>query len=203
VRYRRPDAASDSTSRALTAQHLVRVCEPVDLATAAQDGLDALDGEIASRGLAVHADLRPALAAGDAALLERLVSNLVDNAVTHNRDGGWVSVRTEPDGEHAALMVTNTGPPVDPAEVPRLFEPFHRADGPARTNGRGLGLGLSIVRAVADAHGADVAVTPRPDGGLVVTVRLPGVSAGGAPHRPLPGGVPDRPLPGVSAHPYT
>jgi signal transduction histidine kinase len=70
-------------------------------------------------------------------------------------------------------MVTNTGPGLDPARVPTLFEPFHRRDGRARSSEHGLGLGLSIVRAVAEAHHATVAATARPGGGLAVTVRFP------------------------------
>jgi signal transduction histidine kinase len=173
----RAERLVDSLLTLTRSQHLAHASEPVDLATASQDALDSLADAIAERGLTVHAELHPTATAGDRALLERLVGNLLDNAVRHNHDGGWLSVRTDADGDQAAIVVGNSGPSVDPAGVPRLFEPFHRADGPARTNGSGLGLGLSIVRAVADAHRADVAVTARPDGGLLVAVRLPRVSA--------------------------
>ncbi|MEU0560876.1 HAMP domain-containing sensor histidine kinase [Dactylosporangium sp. NPDC006015] len=113
---------------------------------------------------------------GNAVLLERLVHNLVENGVRHNLpDGGWVHVScgTRPDGT-VALTVSNTGPVVPRYEIPRLFEPFRRL-GPERVAAGvpGAGLGLSIVGAVARAHGGRVRAEPRDGGGLVVTVILP------------------------------
>jgi signal transduction histidine kinase len=108
---------------------------------------------------------------GHRALTERLVANLVDNALRHNVAGGWVEV-TCGDG---VLRVTNTGPVVPAGELERLFQPFQRL-GQARTGAgleRGLGLGLSIVRAVATAHDASVDTAPRTGGGLVLTVTFP------------------------------
>ena len=153
-------------------QNLVHAAEPVDLATAAQDALDTLAGEIAARGLTVHPALNPAPATGDRALLDRLVANLVDNAVRHNETGGWLSVHTGLDGTGARLEVINTGPTPEPTRVPQLFEPFQRANGRAHTGEQGLGLGLSIVRAVADAHQATISATARPGGGLIVSLTL-------------------------------
>jgi len=150
-------------------QHLAMSAEPVDLATAAQDALDV----VADRGLTVHTDLSPAPAMGDRALLDRLAVNLVDNAVRHNESGGWVSVHTGLSGGCAVLTVANGGTVLPPSAVPRLFEPFHRANGRARSGEHGLGLGLSIVRAVADAHHAVVNAVARPEGGLAVTVWFP------------------------------
>jgi signal transduction histidine kinase len=152
-------------------QNLSIAAEPVDLATAAQDALDALAGELGE--VTVRATLDPAPTSGDRVLLERLVANLVENAVRHNEPGGWLSVHTGLDGPFVVLMVTNTGRVLDPASVPGLFEPFQRANGRARSGEHGLGLGLSIVRAVADAHHATVTATARPEGGLAVTVRFP------------------------------
>src|SRR5581483_9102250 len=95
--------------------------EPADLADAARSAIgDALPG-IEDRGLQLTADLRPARICGDGALLERLAANLVDNAVRHNIDGGWISVRTD---EPAMLRVTNSGPLLAPEEIDLLFEPF-------------------------------------------------------------------------------
>ncbi len=153
-------------------QHLVHAAEPVDLATAAQDALDTLAAEIDTRGLTVHAALNPAPATGDRALLDRLVANLVENAVRHNEPDGWLSVHTGLDHTGARLEVINTGPPLEPAGVPLLFEPFQRLNGRARSGEQGLGLGLSIVRAVADAHQATVLATARPGGGLIVSLTL-------------------------------
>jgi signal transduction histidine kinase len=120
-----------------------------------------------SRQAVVRTSIEPCPVSGHRALAERLVANLVDNALRHNVSGGWVAVSCG----RGVLTVTNTGPVVPPAEVERLFQPFQRL-GPART-GEGLGLGLSIVRAVADAHDASVDTTVRPEGGLEITVRFP------------------------------
>jgi signal transduction histidine kinase len=115
---------------------------------------------------------------GNAVLLERLVHNLVENGVRHNvPTGGWVRVEsgTRPDG--AYVTVSNTGPVVPRYEVPNLFEPFRRL-GPDRAASSGAGLGLSIVRAVATAHGGRVFADPRDGGGMTVTVILPTAESG-------------------------
>ena len=111
---------------------------------------------------------------GEPVLLERLVQNLVENGIRHNLpQNGWVRVRTDttPDG-WVELEVSNSGPVVPRYEVPALFEPFRRY-GTERLHGPGAGLGLSIVRAVARAHGGDVRAYARDEGGLVVVVNLP------------------------------
>ena len=116
----------------------------------------------------------PAAVVGNPVLLERLVQNLVENGVRYNAPSdGWVSVETgiRPDGA-AILTVANTGPIIPRYEVPGLFEPFRRL-GTERLAAPGAGLGLSIVRAVARAHGGFVAAEPREGGGLIVTVTLP------------------------------
>ena len=116
---------------------------------------------------------------GNPVLLERLVQNLVENGVRHNLpEGGWVQVTTGtwPDGR-VALEVTNTGPLVPRYEIPALFEPFHRLRGERVSNG--VGLGLSIVRAVAQAHGGGVHLASREGGGLQVTVTLPAAAVVG------------------------
>ncbi|MFL6125547.1 sensor histidine kinase, partial [Actinophytocola sp.] len=150
-------------------QHLAIAAEPADLATAAQDALDGT----ADRGLTVRADLTAAPTLGDRALIERLAVNLIDNAVRHNGPGGWLSVHTGLFAGRAVLTVANSGAVLPPPVVAALFEPFHRANGRARSSEQGLGLGLSIVRAVADAHRATLTAAARPEGGLVVTVSFP------------------------------
>jgi signal transduction histidine kinase len=146
---------------------------PLDLAAIARDVLAARGTEIAASGLAMEVTLEPALLAGDRALTERGVANLIDNALRHNVPGGtvWVTVATV-DGE-ARLTVANTGPVIPPGEVHRLLVPFERgAARPQRTRPQatvagdgGLGLGLPIVQAIATAHGAVLTVTARPEGG--------------------------------------
>ncbi|MEN3306454.1 MAG: hypothetical protein V7603_2656 [Micromonosporaceae bacterium] len=119
-------------------------------------------------------ELVSAPVSGDPVLLERLTQNLVDNAVRHNRPGGWLSVATGVADGYAVLAVTNTGQPVAPYELETVFEPFRRLGGDRVRSERGFGLGLSIVRAVARAHGGDAVAAPGPQGGLTVTVRIPG-----------------------------
>ena len=154
---------------------------PVDLADVASDVAAESQGRAKEAGVALRADLHPAPAAGDPVLLERLVQNLVDNAIRYNlRDRGSVVVTTHVADGVARLTVANTGPLVPPDEIPRMFEPFRRfatterlADPPGALAGRGAGLGLSIVRSIASAHGADVSASPREGGGLRVEIRIP------------------------------
>ena len=112
---------------------------------------------------------------GDRGLLEQLVFNLVENAVTHNCLHGFAEVWVGPRGDSAALRVTNSGPHVPEASVQLLTEPFHRLE--RRRDRRGAGVGLSIVRAVAAAHGGRLELSVREDGGLVADVELPAVRA--------------------------
>ncbi|WP_045745197.1 sensor histidine kinase [Actinoplanes rectilineatus] len=138
------------------------------------DLADIVDHVAVSDTVKVLADPGEAAVLGDPVLLERLVQNLVENGVRHNvADRGWVRVttRTRPDG-WVELAVANSGPVVPRYEVPGLFEPFHRY-GRERLVSPGAGLGLSIVRAVARAHGGDVRADARAEGGLIVTVLLP------------------------------
>jgi signal transduction histidine kinase len=144
----------------------------VDLA----DIVDHVTAQVPPGPVTVRAEAKPAPTTGDPVLLERLVQNLVENGVRHNvAEDGWVGVTSEtrPDGT-AVLRVRNTGPVVPRYEIPGLFQPFRRL-GTDRlsTATPGAGLGLSIVAAVARAHGGDVHAEPRDGGGLIVTVTLP------------------------------
>jgi signal transduction histidine kinase len=152
----------------------------VDLADIARHVTAESHGAGRSAGVDIRTNLQPAAVAGDPVLLERLTQNLIDNAVRYNLPKGWVGVTTEVVDGDAHLIVENTGPPVPPYEVPGLFEPFRRlsttdrlADSADASIGRGAGLGLSIVRSVAEAHGGEVYAVPRADGGLIVRVRIP------------------------------
>ncbi|MFF2125950.1 sensor histidine kinase [Streptomyces olivochromogenes] len=124
----------------------------------------------------VEAELHPAPVLGDPQLMERLVANLVDNAVRHNHQEGarsWIRLWTGLDGGRPVLRIVNSGRVIPPDRVSELFQPFRRL-GAERVRGRdGLGLGLSIVAAVAMAHGGSVAAWPRAEGGLSVKVTLP------------------------------
>jgi signal transduction histidine kinase len=151
--------------------------EPVDLAALAGEVLLACEREAGERGLTITTTLGPALAAGDARLTERLVANLVDNALRHNTPNGSVQVTTEIAGDCAVLSVLNTGPAIPSDDVPRLLRPFLRAGAERTGSPGGLGLGLSIVAAIAEAHGGWVRVFARPGGGLAVQAGLPSAVA--------------------------
>jgi signal transduction histidine kinase len=120
--------------------------------------------------LRVQTQLDRAPLSGDPRLLERLIGNLIDNAIQHNIPNGWVEVNAECHAGRAVLTVANTGPVVPAGEIERLLEPFQRAGPDRLTASEGLGLGLSIVHAIATAHDADLTVTPRPEGGLLLEV---------------------------------
>jgi signal transduction histidine kinase len=156
-----------------------------DLATWAEDAIDAAAPEIERLDLHVVAELNPAETTGDPQLLERMISNLVDNAVRHNEPGGWIRLRTGSKDAAAYLEIANSGPFVPDDAVPSLFEPFRRLE--TRTGVRdGIGLGLSIARSVVTAHGATVTARSQPAGGLDVSVLLPRhLAANGGPALPL------------------
>ena len=147
-----------------------------DLSSGVSSALSAMRKEADRIHLEIDTDLEPAPVVGDPGLLDRLAGNLLENAVRYNHLHGQIWVRTGGDAEHSWLVVKNTGFEVEPADVPGLFEPFRRG-GRERTGGRGSGLGLSIVRAVAEAHGGTVTAAANPDGGLEVTVTLPSAAA--------------------------
>jgi signal transduction histidine kinase len=154
------------------AQQGLAVREPVDLAELALRSLAAVRADAERRCLAVEVQAAPAPVVGDPALLERMVGNLAENAVRHNVDAGWLMVRCGQRDGRAWLEVRNSGPHIDGAEADELFAAFRRG-GQARTAGHGAGLGLSIVRAVAAAHGGVVDAVPLPEGGLAVRAVLP------------------------------
>jgi signal transduction histidine kinase len=147
--------------------------EPVDLRAVVNDALNARWPSAAPLGLQLDATLDNATVPGDARLVYRLVSNLVDNAIRYNFTGGRVEVKLAASTTEATLTVVNTGPPVQPEQVGRLLEPFQRAPADRTASPNGLGLGLSIVADVAEAHGAGLEVRPRPEGGLTVAVSFP------------------------------
>ena len=146
--------------------------EAIDLATAAEDALDATHSAIDHRHIKVDAVLEPALARGDRVLLERMIANLVENAVRHNNPGGWIGIRTIQQGDNAIFEIANTGTNIPSEQIPTLFEPFARAKQRLGFSD-GVGLGLSIANTIASAHNATITARPRPGGGLEMSVTIP------------------------------
>lgn len=184
---RRTEALLSSLLILARSQRGLMRSEPLDLAVAADAAAALVKREADSESVRVRVDARSVAVAGDPALLERLVANLLENGVRYNRPGGTVDVTVGPEEEGwARLLVENTGPPIDVDAARRLAEPFQRLGRSA--DGRGAGLGLSIVRAVSEAHGGTLEIVPRQAGGLAVSVRLPTAVASRRPGTPAPGG---------------
>ena len=151
----------------------IEIGATIDLANVVADVLLAREASLT--GIAVQADLESALVGGDEALLERLVANLIDNAVLHNgTQDPWIRVRTgELDGR-PGLVIANSGQRIEEARLKELFEPFRRLQSDRTSGSEGLGLGLSIVQAIANAHGATLTTRTLADGGLEIEMRFAG-----------------------------
>jgi signal transduction histidine kinase len=153
--------------------------EDDDLADLAAEALDQVTATARARGLQITVALEPVPVRGNIALLGRAVANLLENAVKYNRDGGALIIGTRTTKQWSELTVANDGTVLRPAAIPELFEHFLRGEhtrGRSSTDDRddsGTGLGLSIVHAVVHAHGGQITATPRTEGGLQITVRLP------------------------------
>lgn len=154
----------------------LEINEDVELQELIPNAVAAAQAEAAGRGIEIIADGSPAHTKGDPRLLERVIGNLVENAVRYNVPGGTVRIHTDfLNGDRppeARIEVVNTGAVVKPDDVANLFEPFRRG-AVARTGSRGAGLGLSIVQAIIDAHHGSIEATAQPEGGLRVVVSLP------------------------------
>lgn len=144
-------------------------CEPVELSLIVANALRPHSPD----GLERIVVLEPAWTSGDPNQLESLVANLVSNAIRHNVAGGWIEIATRAEWGRAVLSIANTGPPVPVCELERLFEPFQRLSSSPRSLSDGLGLGLAIVQAIADAHSAIITAQSRAGGGLEIEVNFP------------------------------
>jgi signal transduction histidine kinase len=151
--------------------------ECLDLADITRDALLARQEEAGRHGIRLRAALAAAPVTGDRSLAESLVANLLDNAIRHNLPGGQAEISTALTTAGAAVSVSNTGTPVPPDAVEDLFQPFRQLGAERTRHGEGHGLGLAIVRAIADAHGASLTAHARPGGGLDIEVTFPLTSA--------------------------
>jgi signal transduction histidine kinase len=155
-------------------KHQEQLIEALLVLARGQQGLDQREPlDLAALVSGVLASLEPAPFLGDRALAERMVANLLDNARRYNVPGGWVRAETSVRNGRAVLVVANSGPVIPADRVDALVQPFQRLEAGRRASGDGLGLGLSIVAAIVQAHEGSLELQPRPDGGLQVTISLP------------------------------
>ena len=194
-------ALARSEARALARE------EPVDVADLTRQVVSRLQAGAATRDVLLTVEAEPAIVNGDRGLLEQLAFNLVDNAIAHNCRGGFAEVLVRRRGDRAALSVVNSGPRIPAESVQLLTEPFHRLE--RRHDRRGAGVGLSIARAVAAAHGGRLELSAREDGGLLADVELPAARAprgprlagrGSSPEYRSPGGTRPEPSAQPTAH---
>lgn len=155
------------TERGLMATASVRLDHVVN------DAVDVLRHAATERDIDIDSAVNPITVLGEEALLDRLVSNLIWNAIKYNHRGGSVSIQLRTDG---SLLVANTGPPVPPEAVAGLFEPFRRLSGERLDHGGGAGLGLTIARSIVVAHGGVIDARANPAGGMTIVVRVPALS---------------------------
>lgn len=153
-------------------EHSVERGDEIDLTEAIALSLAPMANEVRALNLTIMQAAEPAPVQGNRTLLERLVANIIENAVRHNHRCGWICITTALTPTHASLEVTNSGACVPAEAIEELFAPFRRLADRTRSQ-RGVGLGLSIVRAIAKSHGGTVTAQPREGGGLIITVTLP------------------------------
>ncbi len=147
-----------------------------DLGAVARGAVDLYREVAEAKSVALHVELAPdVFVVADPTRLRQAVANLIDNAVKYTPPGGSAVVRVAPDGTEAVVSVSDTGPGVPTAEQPRVWERLYRGD--ASRSEHGLGLGLSLVRAIVEAHGGRVTLRNAPEGGAVFEFRLPAAAA--------------------------
>jgi len=155
---------------------------PVDVANVIDEAISACRWMADEQSIAIETDVDRALKLvdGDAASLARAVQNLIANAIRHGAAGKWVAIRAVAEDRNVAISVEDRGPGIAARDLPHLFEPFYRGRGADRV--RGSGLGLTIVKQIAAAHGGSVSVDKRRDGGAIFTLRLPASAPENAQH---------------------
>ena len=156
--------------------------ETIPLGPLIGGAIDARSGLIASMGLSVrHTPAAGALVTGNQVLLAQMTANLIDNAIRHNDQGGWIRAQVTRDGPAVRLVVENGGPLLDPGKVTTLTQPFRRLGTDRTGSAAGTGLGLSITDAIAAAHGGVLRLHARPEGGLRAVIDLPAAASTGPP----------------------
>jgi signal transduction histidine kinase len=168
---KRNEALLESLMVLARSQRRLLRLEDVDLALVARAAISPAFLEAREADVRLRLEVEPAPTVGDRRLLERLVANLVENAVRYNERGGVVEISTGGRDGSAVVRVANTGPRISPQDAERLAAPFERLN--RHADPRGAGLGLSIVRSVTEAHGGTLRLAARPSGGLEVEAALP------------------------------
>ena len=163
----------DSLLTLASSERGIEEWRPFDLAMIAGRAIMDCRHEAERQGISIDAALTAAQATGDPQLASSLVANLVDNAIRHNLDGGRIEISTAATGGQAMIAIANTGALIPPGQVDRLFQPFQRLGTERVSHTHGNGLGLAIVRAIADAHGAALTANARSEGGLDIHVSFP------------------------------
>jgi signal transduction histidine kinase len=148
-------------------------CEAFELSTVIDSVLRGPELSIGSTGIQIQAEIGPAAVSGDPRLVERLVRNLVDNAIRYNQPSGQVNIAASTQSGHAVLVISNTGPAISAPDLDRLFQPFQRLAPHRSSQADGTGLGLSIVKAIADVHDATITAAAQSPGGLRIEVSFP------------------------------
>jgi signal transduction histidine kinase len=169
----RADRLIDQLLFLTSAGQPVERTDALDLAAVARQAGDSHQRAIAGAQLRAELSLAPAPVMGAQPLIERLVGNLIENAIQHNEPGGWIEVATEANAEGATMLVSNGGPQIADQDVARIFDRFSRLDRSRSRETGGYGLGLSIVRAIARGHGGNATARALPGGGLELAVQLP------------------------------
>ena len=148
--------------------------EPDDLAKIVGATVELLCPLARQRRIVIETDLGPAPFTGDGDRLRQVATNLMDNAIFYNVDGGSVTVRTWKEDTAAKLSVADTGRGIGSEDLPYVFQRFYRADEALSRGGQRSGRGLAICRAVVEAHGGEISVTSEPGKGTTFTVSVPG-----------------------------
>jgi signal transduction histidine kinase len=169
----RQERLIDSLLTLASSEREIERWEPLDLADSAGKAILSCQKEAERRDIRIDATLASAPVTGDPALAESLIANLVGNAIQHNMDGGIVAITTGITDGLAVITVSNTGPLVPAEEVDRLFQPFQRLGSQRLRQPSGHGLGLAIVSAIVSVHGATLTASPRPAGGLDISISFP------------------------------
>jgi signal transduction histidine kinase len=152
--------------------------EPVNLAELARQAVDLYEDLAEDRRLSIHVDTQEDVwVRGDRSRLRQVLANLVDNAVKYTPPGGRIELRTQRDGPEAVVTVEDTGIGIAPDELPQIWERLYRGD--KSRSERGLGLGLSLVRAIVQAHSGTVTARSRLGEGSSFQLRLPATTAAG------------------------